>query len=41
MGTVTPCTPAVPGAASLTVLAARALGLLGYGWRKRKQAAEA
>jgi hypothetical protein len=29
---------AVPEPASLTLLATGALGLLGYGWRKRKQA---
>jgi hypothetical protein len=39
MATVTPSTPAVPVAASLTVLAAGALGLLGYGCQERRQPA--
>ena len=37
--TITPAATAAPEPASLTLLATGALGLLGYGWRKRKQAA--
>jgi hypothetical protein len=36
--TFTPAAPAAPEPASLTLLATGALGLLGYGWRKRKAA---
>jgi hypothetical protein len=39
VGQFTPAATAVPEPASLTLLATGALGLLGYGWRKRKQAA--
>jgi hypothetical protein len=36
---LTPAVTGVPEPASLTLLATGALGLLGYGWRRRKQAA--
>jgi hypothetical protein len=35
----TPQVTGVPEPASLTLLGLGALGLLGYGWRRRKQAA--
>jgi hypothetical protein len=39
VGTVTPAATAAPEPASLTLLGLGSLGLLGYGWRRRKQPA--
>ena len=36
---IAPAAIGVPEPASLTLLATGALGLLGYGWRRRRQAA--
>jgi hypothetical protein len=39
VGFTQPAVTVVPGPSSLTLVATGALGLLGYGWRRRKQAA--